>query len=454
MSRFLSLLFYLGYKAGIIYASWQILTYFNMRFDFIVLVFYGFLSLFQLTFVMIQSLPKKKVAEHLGAIFQYTTVIIILMELIVVGMTVYYLFRLENDIFNLLFLVTALTPIHTLFYLLHSVAFSRVIRKLHTAVRRISSLPLLLFLAVSFGIPVAYPLIKVFLKTGLVQKDLTQDLLVSVFSIGFSLIAVFLIFAEKTIKARKIVSSLERFSIFQTAAGGIFTVDDPNEFGLVQSGINNLANQLVKEKENLSLLNDYISVNMKNETAKYGIVGKGETKIASVCTVRYSISDGNMTPENFFRVMNSLTGIIGAYADDYDAYPFFGTGRALLVFGAPFHYEQHKLNAIESGQKICSDLVKFGSDEGVSLKVCAGIYTGKVLTGALYTKGKNLKEYSVLGEGVEISERISAAAENAGVPLLVSEPTLDELKGNFRPEKSYKIRLKNGQDLAIHQIRI
>lgn len=454
MSRFLSILFYLAYKAGIIYTSFFILNYFNMRFDILVLLFYGFLSVFQLVFVLIQSLPKKKVHAYLGAIFQYTTIAIVFMELIVVGMTGFYLFKQENDLFNLLFLATALTPLHTLFYLLHSMVFSRVIRKLHTAVKRISSFPILLFLLVSFGIPIAYVLTKIYLKTGLLQKDLTLDIQLATFSICFSLIVVFIIFTGKVMKARKVVSILKGFNIFQSAAGGLYTVDDPNEFGLVQSEINNLTNKLAKEKENLSLLNGYISGNMRNETVKFGISSKGDIKTASVCTIRFSLPDSNITPENYFRIMNTMTGIIGQYADDYEAYPFFSNGKAVLVYGAPFYYEHHKFNAIEAGLKICGDLTKFGGDEGVSLKVSAGIFTGKVLSGALFTKGKNLKEYTVSGEGMEISDRIAAAAENAGAPMLVSEPTLEELKANFTPEKSYKIRLKNGQDLAIHQIKI
>lgn len=454
MSRFFSLFIYLAYKFGIIYASWQMLQYFNMRFDLLVLLFYGFLSIFQLAFVLIQSLPKKKITGHLGAIFQNTTVIAVFMELGIIGMTVYYLFKQENDIFNLLFLVTILTPVHSLFYFLHGIAFSRVIRKLRTSVRHATVFPSLMYLVVMIALPAAYLAVKATLKTGIGQKDLYLDVLLAVGTIGFSVVILFAILAIQNLKARSIVRRLKNFNLFQLTAGTLFQVDDPNEFGLIQSELNDLSVKLTRERENIALLNDYISKNMRGEAVKYGINTKGEIKSATVSTVRFTIPDNNITSENAVRITDAVIGLIGQYADEYEAYPLFSNGRAALVFGAPFYFEHQKFNAVEASQRISCDLSKLANNEGITLKVHLGIYSGKVITGSVHTKGRNYREFTVTGEGMEISERIAAAAENTGAALLASASTLDEVNAKFTTEKSYKIRLRTGQEITVHQVKV
>ena len=54
----------------------------------------------------------------------------------------------------------------------------------------------------------------------------------------------------------------------------------------------------------------------------------------------------------------------------------------------------------------------------------------------------------------EIQNRIAAAAENTGAALLVSASALEDLKGKFSAEKNYKIRLKSGQEIAVHQVKV
>jgi hypothetical protein len=454
MSRFFSFFIYLIYKGGIVYVSWLVLQHFNMRYDLLVLLFYGFLTVFQLAFVLIQSLPKKKITSHLGSLFQNTTIITVFMELAILGMTVYYLFKQENDIFNLLFLVTLLTPAHALFYFLHNIAFSRVIRKLQTAVRHVSALPSLLFLLITFAVPAAYLVVKTTLKTGIGQKDLVMDILVTAGAIVFSLVILYAQLAAKVLKSKAIVKRLKSVNLFQLTAGTLFTVDDPNEFGYIQSEMNDLSVKLTKERENISLLNDYISKNMRDEAVKFGISPKGEIKTATICSIRFTIPDNNITPENNIRIVNAVTLMIGQYADEYEAYPFFTHGSASLVFGAPFYFEHQKLNAVEAAQRLACDLEKFARDESVAMKVSIGIYSGKVITGTVNTKGKGFKEFTVTGESMDIADRIAAAAENTGAALLVSASALDDMKGKFTAEKSYKIRLKSGQEIAVHQIKI
>ncbi len=450
MSRFFSILLYLAYKAAVVLTARHFLQFFTMRYDLLVLLFYGFLSSFQFAFLLIQSLPGKKVRRELSAVFQYTTVITVYMELALTGLTSYYLFRQENDLYNLLFLLAALTPAHTLFYFLHTIVFDRVIRKLDTVVTRISSLPVLGFILSGLAAPAAYLGYKILTLPALSAKDLLRDVYVTGVSLASGLAVLFFLFWLKALKARRILKRIKSFDLFGQEQP--FRVDDPNEIGLVQSALNGFAVQVRREKEKLSLFSGYLSRTILDEVKKFGPPLKAETKSATVATILYSLPPSNIPAEDQLDLTDRIVRMLGEYAENYDAYPLFSLNRAVLVFGVPFHYDHRKLNAIESSQKIVSDFEKMGQDTGVPVRVSIGIYSGQAVTGPLSSRGKDLREYSVLGDCVETSERIALAASGAGRSLLVCPDTLSDLQRNFPVEKSFKIRLRN-RELVLHQLK-
>ena len=146
--------------------------------------------------------------------------------------------------------------------------------------------------------------------------------------------------------------------------------------------------------------------------------------------------------------------MIGEYADEYEAYPLFQHRQAIVAFGVPFFYEHHRYNAIEATQRMITDMEKISNTENIMMDIHAGIYTGSILAGFLNTKGKNLKEYTLLGEGIENSERVALEAEYSASKLLVCERTLENMTSKFYSDKTYKVRLKNGKEIIVHKIRV
>lgn len=142
-------------------AEWILIGWFaqkfQMRLDTIALGFWGGLSLFQFLFLALQTLTgNKKGAYHSSLVFQYTTIITILMDFVILVMTGYYLYLLENALFNLLLVLVGLSSILAWFYILHSMVFTSVIRKHKILVSKPSLLPTFLFLIYSFYIPIFY----------------------------------------------------------------------------------------------------------------------------------------------------------------------------------------------------------------------------------------------------------------------------------------------------------
>ncbi len=468
MSAFISLLLFFVYKAGVVILSYTALTYFNMRFDLITFYFYLFLSFFQFLFIFIQTLSKgskKKRAAgtaQTSAIFQYTTVICLLMEIVILGMIIYYLNIQGNDLYNLFMILTTLTPLHTIFYYLHSILFGFIIKKRNVRIKSVGTFPLMLFILISFGEPIAYIVMKYFIKVKVNFLSILSfntnvtvnklDFLFFTFIMLVNGLVVFLLFFYKKIKAKKVYRLLANYSLL--SGPGKIIVDEPNECGYIETGLIEFSEKLAKEKGNITLLNDYISMNIRSEIAKFGLKQEGEEKTAAVATIKFHLSQRDITPEHYIKMMNTIVTVIGEYADEYEAYPFFQLNKAVVVYGVPYYYEHEKYNAIEATQKTIGDIEKLIEGEGGEISLNAGIYSGSVIVGAYNTKGRDLREYGVAGSGIELSEKIALAAENIGVKLLVNDSMVENLKNKFYPERTFKIKMKNGEEIVVSQLKI
>jgi hypothetical protein len=447
MAGIISILIYILYKIAEVSVSLYFLNYFTMRFDLLLAGFYGFLSLFQLIFIVIQSLSRSKEKKQLSMVFQYTTIITILMELVALAMGGYYLMIQENDLYNLLLILTFLTPANILFYLVHSAVFTRIIRKRQIIVDHISVMPTMVFIFLSFGIPAAYVLSKTFVKNSLTPLDIS--LITAIFLLDG--IAMMTLFIGKALKGRKIGGYLRDFSL--SLYNQDVSVDDPNEYGFIQSQLQSLNKKLLKDKEDLTLYNDYISQNMRTQITKFAVNPAGESKTSTITTIRYHILD-DLSAERQLIIVNSIIRIIGEYADEYESYPLFEFSKAHLFYGIPYYYEHQRYNAIEASQKMIEDIQKLSVNEDVKISVAAGIFSGEVVSGPLNTRGRDYREYAVFGKGLETSEKISALAESQDLKILACTETVKGLENKFFPEKTYKIKMKNGEEITAYLMRL
>ncbi len=467
MSTLVSLIIFIAYKALILGTAYFAVQYYKMRFDIVTLYFYLFLSFFQLLFVAFQLFSrgrKNKTGQYLqaGIIFQYTPIITLSMEIIILGLSVSYLYSLENDLLNLLQTFTVLIPLHAIYYYLHSMLFGLIIKKRSVKIKSASIFPLLLFTLIAFFEPAGYMIYKYLYQIRLKLLDVSSlnsvigisraDIImfVSIMIINGFLIFLFLYYKE--IKAKSIYRMIEKLSIVSNMK--TVPVDDPNEYGYIETGIREFQDRLIKEKGDITLLNDYISKNIRNEITKSGLKQEGEEKMAAIATIRFSISLPETAPERYVKLINSVFVMMGEYADEYEAYPFFQLNKAVIVYGVPYYYEHEKYNSIEATQKTIGDMERIIENEGGEVSIHSGLYSGSVIVGAYNTKGRGLKEYSVVGSGVEMSEKISLAAENIDAKMLVASGMIENLKNKFYPEKTFKLKMKNGEDLVVSMLKV
>ena len=64
-----------------------------------------------------------------------------------------------------------------------------------------------------------------------------------------------------------------------------------------------------------------------------------------------------------------------------------------------------------------------------------------------------MKEFVLTGNSIEIADKITLAAENIGAELLVSSEIYEELKYKFYTDKTMKLKLKDGREILIYQMK-
>lgn len=443
MLRLINIFWFLIYKGGEAAGAYYLFRLFNLRHDILVYGFYGFLSLFQLAFFLSQTLPARPVSGASAGLLRHSSLLSLLLSLLVNSATTYYMYLQENDPANLMFIVAALT-LWGIFYLtVHKLLLGGLLRDRRLEFSRLTVMPRVVQLLVGIGVPLGY----IFFKTLVLKKETTvydEYLVLAVIVIhAFS----WLILGWKdVVRAR---------AVLKPAAQDRHPVCDDDVVGLLQG--TRAAQPLRSAPQagpGLARFSDYLSVNIRQQLQAASLNYAGETKNATVLTLQYAIDYTAFTPETALAIEQKIVRLAGEYADEYDAYPLFSPNRISLVFGVPFFFEHQRYHALESCIKIMTDIEDFAEQEGVSVRVHAGLFSGSVMAGNLPLFGKTSNVYGVVGEAVVQSQQIAEVAARIDKKMLCDNETVEGLRTKFFVEKVYKIKLASQAEQLVNQIKV
>ncbi len=207
-----------------------------------------------------------------------------------------------------------------------------------------------------------------------------------------------------------------------------------DEFGNLGSSFNRMAEDLeIKEKIKDSF-GQYVTPEVVDMILNNPVMTKGSNVEATVLFVDIrgftTLSEGKppvliveLLNEYFARVtevVNKNKGHINKFAGD----------EAVAVFGAPLPHPQHALNAVKAALGIQEEMEKMNQEKrmgDISLEAGVGINSGEMVAGSIGSEEK--REYTVIGDSVNVSSRLTSLAE--GGEILMSRQTY-ELIGNNR----------------------
>jgi adenylate cyclase len=120
------------------------------------------------------------------------------------------------------------------------------------------------------------------------------------------------------------------------------------------------------------------------------------------------------------------------------------------VWGVPDVQPDHALRAVRAALDMRRKMVEFNADRvragKPEIRIGIGIHTGQVAAGML--GGADQREYTVIGDAVNLASRIESLTKALGTDLLVSEATFERCQGKFAGTRVGEEKVK-GRDAGV-----
>lgn len=117
--------------------------------------------------------------------------------------------------------------------------------------------------------------------------------------------------------------------------------------------------------------------------------------------------------------------------------------EVMAFFGAPLNWQDHPQRAVATALEIIREVAALPAKERLAIGV--GICTGEAFVGNV--GGKDVTDYTVLGDMVNVAARLQGAA--APGEILIAEETFTQVKKQFPNAMRRELELKGKSESVI-----
>jgi len=160
---------------------------------------------------------------------------------------------------------------------------------------------------------------------------------------------------------------------------------------------------------------------------------KGFTSLSE----RMDAEDVKELMDNIFQKITEIIENNRGFVDKY-----LGDG-VMALFGAPVAHEDDAERAVAAALEINEFISNYSKEKDLPLSIRIGINTGEVIAG-LIGKGR-ARDYTVMGDAVNIAQRLQAEAPVGGI--LISENTKNLVEKSFALSPPIPLKLKGKSEL-------
>jgi len=212
-----------------------------------------------------------------------------------------------------------------------------------------------------------------------------------------------------------------------------------------------------RAKENLSRYFPASLVEtLANTDEPFGPPREQNVAVLFVDIIGFTSLSAQQTPKNVFSllrvVLSRLAAEVFAHGGTLDKY----IGDAIMaVFGAPFVTPDDPDNAAQAAVEMLECLRAFNSGrKGKAeprLSIGVGISSGTVVAGTIGSIKR--MDYTVIGDGVNLAARLESACKQYGAQILISENTLNNLRGTYRSREVDRVIVKGKtQPVGVYEV--
>ncbi len=223
-----------------------------------------------------------------------------------------------------------------------------------------------------------------------------------------------------------------------------------------------LNQKIIAEEKKRERLGRFLSPQVTNrilaatDTHTGGELGAPEVREVTVLfadIVGFTSMSETMSPSAVSLLLNDylsrMTEVIFRYEGTLDKY----IGDAIMaVFGAPLDMPDHAQRAIRTALEMQERLAEWNAErrEGPELRIRIGINSGKAVAGEIGSVNK--KEYTVLGDTVNIASRLESSVAKPGL-IVIGPNTFTAVDGQFnlRPMGEFSLKGKENK-VIVHEV--
>lgn len=229
-----------------------------------------------------------------------------------------------------------------------------------------------------------------------------------------------------------------------------------NEIGKLTSGFNGMSIGLEERELIKDTFGKYLSPQIASYILKNPTKFEGEEKVVTILfsdIEGYTSISEKYTPAEVVSILNEyFTIMLGIISKNQGIVNKFIGDAVLAIFNAPLDDSQHAYHAIQAAREIIQKTEENVYKGGLKINTRIGINTGRVIVGNIGSKDR--LEYTVIGDAVNITQRLEAYNKETKTNILIGNDTYELTNQHFDFKKIGDINVKGKQEkITVYTLR-